>query len=193
MDLSAVVNEILNTWSPYQYLVSSGQGGQYTAEKDVWFRETLTQFISETSNLDSMDIADYMDEILNHEFDSIFEDGSVETTASIIHDCYTHLKRNRTDEVTKMLSLLREAASKSTNAVAANDGDAANDSFSEEDDEDKASASTQQPMDTEESDTQATKKSWHSEPDDDGWCTVKNPKNRSWYCAQPFCLLLFLL
>ncbi len=85
---STLANRIFNAWTSYATIVRNNevwemrefydlhklfQAGIDTKEKDEWFRESCVQYILNTPDLEDEDLEEWMADILNTEFDTIFE------------------------------------------------------------------------------------------------------------------------
>ncbi|KAI1730037.1 pre-rRNA-processing protein TSR2 domain-containing protein [Ditylenchus destructor] len=86
-----VVQRVLSSWKAYQAAVHDELGGPKTAEKDAWLGEVLTQHLidiheSKDKSLatDVDDLSDWIDDILDEEFNLIVEDGTIESASNAL-------------------------------------------------------------------------------------------------------------
>uniref|UniRef100_A0A915ECM8 Pre-rRNA-processing protein TSR2 homolog n=1 Tax=Ditylenchus dipsaci TaxID=166011 RepID=A0A915ECM8_9BILA len=78
-----LVRGVLDEWTSYQLAVQDQLGGSRTSDKDKWLGDVLAQYLTDCDNksMDSNELADWLDDILDEEFNLIVEDGSLEMVA----------------------------------------------------------------------------------------------------------------
>lgn len=96
------------------------------AQKDAWFRATLSDFAWRTNSLDEAELADWIDEIVDAEFNCIFEvcnndlessfylhslkDGTIEVTANVLLEIRRHLSTGQADAAEAVVTQVETAA-----------------------------------------------------------------------------------
>lgn len=100
------VRYILTEWPSLNLAIENGMGGFQAKEKLEWMCNTI---IEATLNQKDVELDDYISEIINQEFDTIIEDGSLEYNTNWINKFYKDCLQGKEQEV---LSSLNHAASK---------------------------------------------------------------------------------
>ncbi|KAH0628860.1 hypothetical protein JD844_010458 [Phrynosoma platyrhinos] len=83
-----------------QIAVENGFGGMYSQEKAEWMVGAVEQFFQSNADLEPDEIEDFLAELMNNEFDTMVEDGSlvqdlfvippIEMEASVLEDDASH-------------------------------------------------------------------------------------------------------
>ena len=77
----ALVNAIrdeIKAWSSLQVAIEQGMGGPEAREKEEWMVGVIANYCKdEGSSLDQYDLQEYVETIIDNEFDTIIEDGSI--------------------------------------------------------------------------------------------------------------------
>lgn len=72
--LREIVDLVLSAWTAYKLALQSESAGHLTAEKDVWFKDVLTEFLlRKKAALAPYDLVEWLEDLLNTEFDLIVE------------------------------------------------------------------------------------------------------------------------
>lgn len=100
------VKYILTEWPSLNLAVENGMGGHQAKEKVEWMCNTIIEVMSKQKDID---LDDYLGEIINQEFDTIIEDGSLEYNTNWINKFYKDCLQGKEQEV---LNSLNDAASK---------------------------------------------------------------------------------
>lgn len=100
------VKYILTEWPSLNLAVENGMGGHDAKDKMDWMCNTI---IEAKLNQKDIDLDDYLGEIINQEFDTIVEDGSLEYNTNWIDKFYKDCLQGKEQEV---LNSLNHAASK---------------------------------------------------------------------------------
>ncbi|XP_071171913.1 pre-rRNA-processing protein TSR2 homolog [Mytilus edulis] len=185
------LSQILDSWTVLKLAVEHGFGGGESREKAEWMVLAIDQWFKENKNLDPYEVEEFLADILNAEFDTIADDGSLPEIASMI--CGVHRLCSNGDEpaVRQRLQHLQKPSLKQC-ARAPSDDEEDND----EDDMDTGPTHHQnsthrqnltnhqnptQPSQLEgassESITNGTTSN-ESEMEDDGWTTVHRGKRK---------------
>ncbi|CAI5796064.1 Pre-rRNA-processing protein TSR2 homolog [Podarcis lilfordi] len=71
------VEAVLGSWPALQVAVENGFGGAYSQEKAEWMVEAVEQYFQSNADLELDEIEDFLAELMNNEFDTMIEDGSL--------------------------------------------------------------------------------------------------------------------
>lgn len=105
---SSAVDQSLKDWKSFQLCVEHGMGGQYTNEKLVWMTETIVDFFFNNNDLEVDEVIDFVSEIIDNEFDTIIEDGSIRIFATNLCRYYQLCSCGRLQEVVDKVTELRQ-------------------------------------------------------------------------------------
>ncbi|KAG8187349.1 hypothetical protein JTE90_011711 [Oedothorax gibbosus] len=72
------VRHTLKKWSGFQEAINDGMGGPYSKEKESWIGTEVEKYFKQYSNVKPEEIEDYLGTMIENEFDTYFEDGSLE-------------------------------------------------------------------------------------------------------------------
>ncbi|GFS60914.1 uncharacterized protein TNIN_71561 [Trichonephila inaurata madagascariensis] len=152
------VRYIFKKWVGFREALLQGMGGVYAKEKEQWMgNEIENYFKSYSARVRPEDIEEYLGTMLENEFDTYFEDGSLQEISVKFCEAYPLSLTNPDAEI------FQEMKRNSVN-VASNRNSSAN-NFNQENDEETACKRMEQLKVTENS-------------DDDGWTTV-GKRNRN--------------
>ena len=84
----ASVNAILKNWTALQLAVSQGAGGHQSKEIAEWMVDAIIQWFNENQNLEPYEVTEFLEEIVNQEFNLIVDDGSVDEVGTAICEFY---------------------------------------------------------------------------------------------------------
>ncbi|XP_076336537.1 pre-rRNA-processing protein TSR2 homolog isoform X2 [Tachypleus tridentatus] len=73
----AAVRTVFTNWTALQLAIQHGMGGPYAREKERWLADVAVQYFHD-NDLQPDEVEEFIGEILNNEFDTIADDGSVE-------------------------------------------------------------------------------------------------------------------
>lgn len=146
------VDRLLGVWTGYQLALQTWSGGTDTDEKAKWFSEILADYVLHDA-LVINDLTDWIDEILDQEFNLILEDGSTNWIASALLRCKEWFLDDQTTQLKGFL-----AALPTESVVMRNTRESQ--LIQEEDDDEKPSGNV------------AKKLKKRTEIDEDGWITV---------------------
>lgn len=79
------VKYILTEWPSLELAIENGMGGHYAKDKRDWICQTIGQAVL---NEKDIDLEDYLAEMINQEFDTLIEDGSLEYNIQWINKFY---------------------------------------------------------------------------------------------------------
>ncbi|KAH7646129.1 pre-rRNA-processing protein TSR2 homolog [Dermatophagoides farinae] len=80
--------ETLECWPSLQISIANGMGGPNTTTKIEWLCDSIVQLFRDNNHLIVQDLIDFIAEILDNEFDTIIEDGSLEMISESIFGYY---------------------------------------------------------------------------------------------------------
>ncbi|KAI8503481.1 rRNA accumulation- protein [Branchiostoma belcheri] len=174
--------------------VQHGFGGVHSTAKAQWMVEAVTQWFQENADIEPCELEDFLAEILNNEFDTVADDGSLSQIAQQICGSYRLCRQGRQQEVLSRIQQLPKA--QLSGCVAAtgpeqdddDDDDDEEDGKEEEKDEDMevtpSSSVENGPQHQKAQSQQADNKSAQDmesqsqEDIDDGWTVVTKKKKR---------------
>lgn len=100
------VRYILTEWPSLNLAIENGMGGYQAKDKVDWMCNAMIEVVLKQKDVD---LEDYLAQIVNQEFDTIIEDGSLEYSTKWIEKFYKDCMQGKEQEV---LSSLNQAASK---------------------------------------------------------------------------------
>lgn len=71
------VRVLLSAWPVLQIAVDSGFGGAYGQQKAEWMVDVVQKYFYENSDLDPTEVEDYISVLLDQEFNTVADDGSL--------------------------------------------------------------------------------------------------------------------
>lgn len=102
-----VVKRVIGKWSALQIAIAHGMGGPFVREKEEWLCNVITDFFNQNSDLDPDEVGEYIGEILNNEFDTLIEDGSLEDICLRLIKYYKWFHSNESDKILPDLETIR--------------------------------------------------------------------------------------
>ena len=88
------------------FIFVQGAGGPENKDKESWFISATESWFYENTNLQGYEVADFLEQILQQEFDLIIEDGSLEEVGEKVCRYYNLCSTRTGDEVLEQLRLL---------------------------------------------------------------------------------------
>ncbi|XP_017322991.1 pre-rRNA-processing protein TSR2 homolog [Ictalurus punctatus] len=181
---SEAVRAVLETWPVLQIAVDNGFGGVFSQQKADWMVDAVQQYFHDNSDLEQDEVEDFLSELMNNEFDTVVDDGSLPQVAQKVCVMFQQCKQGKLAEVRQHISqlALKKASGrakvtpvKSPTEDADDDGDRDNDE-SMECDEAQAGASVsstalklqQQPF--------SSTRTEEEEEEEEGWTVVCRKK-----------------
>lgn len=101
------VKYVLTEWPSLNFAIENGMGGRESQEKRAWMCEHIAEVMIKGRDID---LEDYLAEILNQEFDTLVEDGSLEYNAKWIEKFFKDCQQGKEQEV--LASIKQAAANK---------------------------------------------------------------------------------
>lgn len=90
------VNYIITEWPSLELAIENGMGGSQAREKRNWICSTIADVMLKDKDID---LEDYLAEMINQEFDTLIEDGSLEYNAQWINKFYKDCLQGKEQEV----------------------------------------------------------------------------------------------
>uniref|UniRef100_A0ABM5FPZ7 Pre-rRNA-processing protein TSR2 homolog n=1 Tax=Pogona vitticeps TaxID=103695 RepID=A0ABM5FPZ7_9SAUR len=130
------VEAVLGSWPVLQIAVENGFGGAYSQEKAEWMVGAVEQYFQSNADLEPEEIEDFLAELMNNEFDTVVEDGSLAQVSQQL--CLFFNQCQRGDEAAVHETIVRLAQKKQEARMAAAKSQPAEASSSEEEPEEEA-------------------------------------------------------
>lgn len=90
------VNYILTEWPSLTLAIENGMGGPQAIEKRNWISSTIADEMIKGKDID---LEDYLAEMINQEYDTLIEDGSLEYNTKWIEKFYKDCLQGKVQEV----------------------------------------------------------------------------------------------
>lgn len=100
------VNYILTEWPSLNLAIENGMGGSQAQEKRSWMCNIISEVMLKDKDVD---LEDYIAELVNQEFDTLIEDGSLEYNTKWIEKFYKDCLQGKDQEV---LNSINQASQK---------------------------------------------------------------------------------
>ncbi|KAF5898116.1 pre-rRNA-processing protein TSR2, partial [Clarias magur] len=103
---SEAVRAVLETWPVLQIAVDNGFGGVYSQQKADWLVDAVQQYFHDNSDLEQDEVEDFLSELMNNEFDTVVDDGSLPQVAQKVCVMFQECKQGNLAEVRQQISQL---------------------------------------------------------------------------------------
>ncbi|GAA6088902.1 pre-rRNA-processing protein TSR2 homolog [Tachysurus ichikawai] len=100
------VRAVLETWPVLQIAVDNGFGGVYSQQKADWMVDAVQQYFHDNSDLAQDEVEDFLSELMNNEFDTMVDDGSLPQVAQKVCVMFQQCKQGKLTEVRQQISQL---------------------------------------------------------------------------------------
>ncbi|XP_014669544.1 PREDICTED: pre-rRNA-processing protein TSR2 homolog isoform X2 [Priapulus caudatus] len=97
------VCKLMDGWAALQLAVEQGFGGVHSQQKEIWFCEVIYQFFQDNAGLDPLEVEDFISELMNNEFETMVEDGSLQHIAKVLCQYFNLCAQGKTTEVVNEL------------------------------------------------------------------------------------------
>uniref|UniRef100_A0A8C8SU98 Pre-rRNA-processing protein TSR2 homolog n=1 Tax=Pelusios castaneus TaxID=367368 RepID=A0A8C8SU98_9SAUR len=87
------VRAVLDGWAALQIAVENGFGGAHGKEKAEWMVGVVEQYFHSNAALEPEEVEDFLAEVLNNEFDTIVEDGSLAEVSQQLQTLFAQCQR----------------------------------------------------------------------------------------------------
>ncbi|KAL5015176.1 hypothetical protein ScPMuIL_009446 [Solemya velum] len=103
----SAVKNILDSWTVLQLAVNNGFGGVDSREKAEWMVYAVETWFKENSNIEPYEVEDFLAEVVDNEFDTQIDDGSLPEISGLICGCYRLSQEGRITELREKLKQLK--------------------------------------------------------------------------------------
>jgi pre-rRNA-processing protein TSR2 len=100
------VEAILKNWTALQLAVSQHAAGGHSAAVANWMVDAVLQWFSENKDLQPFEVSEFLEDILNQEFNVIIEDGSSDEIGTFICEFFSLCLTKSEEEVVARLRTL---------------------------------------------------------------------------------------
>ncbi|KAK3743547.1 hypothetical protein RRG08_027414 [Elysia crispata] len=107
---SFALSRILDSWTALQLAVQQSFGGPESAEKARWMIHAIETWFLENQGLETYEVEDFLERVLNSEFNLILEDNSVQEIARLICLYYRLCQEKTAQEIQQLLQSLPRPA-----------------------------------------------------------------------------------
>ncbi|XP_021422648.2 pre-rRNA-processing protein TSR2 homolog [Oncorhynchus mykiss] len=165
------VRAVLETWPVLQIAVDNGFGGVYGQQKADWMVDVVQQYFHDNENLQPDEVEDYIADLMNNEFDTVVDDGSLPQVAQKVSQIFTQCQQGKLAEVKDQIVKLNKSAERAKVTPQPNAAEECN-SDETEFMECEAATSTNPPRSSAPKQTDQPQ----SQEENDGWTTVVRRK-----------------
>ncbi|XP_063792435.1 pre-rRNA-processing protein TSR2 homolog [Pseudophryne corroboree] len=102
------VQAVLGSWPVLQIAVENGFGGLYGQEKAGWMVGAVDQYFHTNSDLEQYEVEETLQGILNDEFDTVVEDGSLPLISQQLCTFYSQCRQGDTTRVKEKIAQLSQ-------------------------------------------------------------------------------------
>ncbi|XP_069142514.1 pre-rRNA-processing protein TSR2 homolog [Argopecten irradians] len=175
------IQRVLDSWTVLQLAVNHGFGGAESREKAQWMVYAIDQWFKENKNIETYELEDFLEDIMNHEFDTIIDDGSLPRISALVCGMYRLSSEGKVAELKSKIQALPRAQLHGCVAAPTQEEEVEGD---EDEDEDSvntggASAAAAPPPPQPTSQPREDSRSQAEEPmeeEEDGWQVVRKGK-----------------
>ncbi|KAI1892993.1 hypothetical protein AGOR_G00139220 [Albula goreensis] len=102
------VKAVLETWPVLQIAVDNGFGGVYSQQKAEWMVDAVQQYFHQNANLEQYEVEDFLADLMNNEFDTVVDDGSLSQVALQVCQLFNQCQQGKLSEVKGQISQLSQ-------------------------------------------------------------------------------------
>ncbi|XP_050100907.1 uncharacterized protein LOC126581360 [Anopheles aquasalis] len=106
-DFRIVVENVMNRWTALRMAVEHGMGGPLGLNTAIELIDYVTSFCTDNKNIDSIDVRELLEEIMDQEYETICEDDSIQEISVLLMKYLNLLKQGKTEEVMAELRLMK--------------------------------------------------------------------------------------
>ncbi|XP_052864680.1 uncharacterized protein LOC128271267 [Anopheles cruzii] len=106
-DFRIVVENVMNRWTALRMAVEHGMGGPLGLNTAIELIDYVTSYCTENKNVDSFDLREILEEIMDQEYETICEDDSIQEISVLLVTYLNLLKQGKGDEVRAQLGLMK--------------------------------------------------------------------------------------
>lgn len=97
------IRQIIKKWTALQLAIEHGMGGPYAREKEVWFGVETEKFLLNNDGLEYYEVEDFITDILDAEFDTVCQDGSLAEVAQKFCNAANLYRAGSFDELRRLI------------------------------------------------------------------------------------------
>ncbi|KAJ8371317.1 hypothetical protein SKAU_G00113450 [Synaphobranchus kaupii] len=178
------VRAVLETWPVLQIAVDNGFGGVHSQQKADWLVDVVQQYFHENANLEQSEVEDFLGDLMNNEFDTVVDDGSLPQVALQVSQFFRQCQQGKLSEVRGQVAKLSQK--KATGRAKATQLQTPANEEEEEEEEESEEEEGAEAMDCEEATERKSSTKPHKEQDpppppsadtdEDGWTVVRKKK-----------------
>uniref|UniRef100_A0A8D0LCM3 Pre-rRNA-processing protein TSR2 homolog n=1 Tax=Sphenodon punctatus TaxID=8508 RepID=A0A8D0LCM3_SPHPU len=102
------VQAVLGSWPVLQIAVENGFGGAYSQQKAEWMVGAVEQYFHSNADLEQEEVEDFLAEVMNNEFDTVIEDGSLAQVSQQLRLFFSKCQRGEEAAVHQALAQLAQ-------------------------------------------------------------------------------------
>lgn len=103
-----LVKVSLSEWPTLQLAIEQGMGGSEAREKEEWMASVLVSFFSDNIGSSVQELSEYIEDIMDNEFDTVIHDSSCDLLASRLLRFYQMVRDGDTDKINEVLKTKTE-------------------------------------------------------------------------------------
>ncbi|XP_077466569.1 pre-rRNA-processing protein TSR2 homolog [Stigmatopora argus] len=121
------VRAALHTWPVLQIALDNGFGGVYGQQKADWLVDVVQQYFHDNADLQQDEVEDFLCTLMNQEFDTVVEDGSLPQVCVRLMQMFNHWQQGALQQLSDSISLLTHTQTARAKVTAPHDSDSEND------------------------------------------------------------------
>uniref|UniRef100_A0A131XPS4 Pre-rRNA-processing protein TSR2 homolog n=1 Tax=Ixodes ricinus TaxID=34613 RepID=A0A131XPS4_IXORI len=98
------IKTLIGDWQGFQIAIENGMGGPDAKAKEKWLVQAIEEYFAQNANLHPDEVEYVLASILDTEFDTIIEDGSVAQISAVLCKHYQLCQEGRENEVLQSLT-----------------------------------------------------------------------------------------
>ncbi|KAJ0036523.1 hypothetical protein NQD34_005200 [Periophthalmus magnuspinnatus] len=173
---TAGVRAVLHNWPVLQIAVDNGFGGVYGQQKADWMVDVLQQYFHDNADLQQYEVEDYISTLMDQEFDTVVDDGSLPQVSKDLLQMFDHWKQGALQQL--QISINKHSQNKQRAKVTAAAPESDSGQESDVDDESMECDAAAPVVNGTHSMTNfvPSSSSAENEEEDDGWTVVRRKK-----------------
>ncbi|XP_060931225.1 pre-rRNA-processing protein TSR2 homolog [Limanda limanda] len=112
------VRAVLHTWPVLQIAVDNGFGGVYAQQKADWMVDVVQQYFHDNADLLQCEVEDYIAELMNQEFDTVVDDGSLPQVSISLLQMFSQWRQGALEQLQQTISTLTQKKSQRAKVTA---------------------------------------------------------------------------
>ncbi|XP_006032050.1 pre-rRNA-processing protein TSR2 homolog isoform X3 [Alligator sinensis] len=104
------VRAVLGSWAALQIAVENGFGGTHGPEKAAWLGGAVEEYFHNNADLEQDEIEDFLAKVLDREFDTVVEDGSLAQVSQQLQWLFGQCQSGETGSAHNAIARLAQAA-----------------------------------------------------------------------------------